>query len=160
MNKKELISAIRKAIREKDVTLACKLIPERTFSAKYNWVKEKIGPNRAIKLNDLRYWRHYKNELYMIKVFLQKGGYAQYDNYHYRKIALDMLRRLITEKLTNYSKIAMYGHTHLYFCSPIYGHKDYNKVSCCEIKGNEKFCEKIIEISNRAYKKKKGENND
>ena len=41
MNKKQLISAIRKAIREKDVTQACKLVPERTFSAKYNWVKEK-----------------------------------------------------------------------------------------------------------------------
>lgn len=156
MNKKKLISAIRKAIREKDVTLACKLVPEKTFSAKYNWVKEKIGPNHAKKLNDLRWWKHSKNELYMTKVFFQKGGYAQYDNHYYKTKALNMLRKLITEKLTNYSKIAMYGLTHLYFCSPIYEHKDYNKVRCCEIEGNEKFCEKIIEISDRIYNKKGG----
>lgn len=155
MNKKKLISAIRKAIRKKDVTQACKLVPERTFSAKYNWVKEKIGPNHAIKLNNLRWYRHCTNELYMIDAFSKRGGYAQYDNHHYRTIALEMLRKLITEKLTNYSKIAMYGHTHLYFCSPIYGHKDYNKVRCCTIEGNENFCEKIIKISERTYKKRR-----
>ena len=26
-----------------------------------------------------------------------------------------------------YQKVAMYGHTWLYLCSPIYGHSDYNK---------------------------------
>lgn len=156
MNKKKLISTIRKAIREKDVTLACKLIPERMFSAKYNWVRENIGPNHAVKLNNLRWWRHSKNESYIETAFFKRGGYAQYDNHYYKTKALKMLRKLITEKLTNYSKIAMYGQTHLYFCSPIYGHKDYDKVRCCKIEGNENFCFKIIELSNRTYNNKGG----
>lgn len=50
MNKKKLISAIRKAIREKNITLACKLIPVKTYSAKYGWVRDYISKERAKKL--------------------------------------------------------------------------------------------------------------
>lgn len=46
-----------------------------------------------------------------------------------------------------YQKIAMYGHTWLYLCSPIYGHSDYNKSRLMPIKGNEKACEFLIRVS-------------
>lgn len=49
----------------------------------------------------------------------------------------------------NYQKVAMYGHTWLYLCSPIFGHSDYNKSRILEIEGHEKQCEWLIKVSNR-----------
>lgn len=84
-----------------------------------------------------------------------------------RTKALMMLRRLYEEPITNYSKIAMFGINHLYFCSPVYGHKDYNKVRTCLLNGHltidengipydkqASWCEKVVELSNRIYQKK------
>ena len=68
--------------------------------------------------------------------------------------ALEMLRRLLTEKPSNYTKVPMMGHTHLYFCSPSYGHADYNKVRTCNIEGNEIFCKKVVDIGERILAKK------
>jgi len=82
-------------------------------------------------------------------IFLKRGGYRQYDDSHYRSVALQMLRRLLTENPGNYTKVPMMGYTHLYFCSPSYGHADYNKVRTCTIEGNEAFCEKVCEIARR-----------
>lgn len=48
-----------------------------------------------------------------------------------------------------YQKVAMYGHTWLYLCSPIYGHADYNKARILPIKGHEKQCEWLIRVSER-----------
>lgn len=52
----------------------------------------------------------------------------------------------------NYQKVAMYGNTWLYLCSPIFGHKDYNKSRLLEIKGHEKQCEWLINVSKRVAK--------
>lgn len=82
-------------------------------------------------------------------VFLKRGGFRQYDAFHYRSVALQMLRRLLTENPSNYTKMPMMGHTHLYFCSPSYGHADYNKVRTCNIEGNEEFVNKIVNIAER-----------
>lgn len=49
----------------------------------------------------------------------------------------------------SYQKVAMYGHTWLYLCSPIFGHSDYNKSRILEIKGHEKECEWLIKVSER-----------
>lgn len=43
-----------------------------------------------------------------------------------------------------YSKVAMMGETYLYACSPVFGHKDYNKSRMLLRKGNERFCEILI----------------
>lgn len=69
--------------------------------------------------------------------------------YSQKTEALAMLRRLLTEKPSNYTKVPMIGHTHLYFCSPSYGHADYNKVCTCNIEGNEEFVKKIVKISEK-----------
>ena len=78
--------------------------------------------------------------------WVKRGGMRQYSQ---KTEALAMLRRLLTEKPSNYTKVPMMGHTHLYFCSPSYGHADYNKVCTCSIEGNEAFCEKVCEIARR-----------
>ena len=81
----------------------------------------------------------------------KRGGMRQYSQ---KTEALAMLRRLLTEKPSNYTKVPMMGHTHLYFCSPSYGHADYNKVCTCSIEGNEEFCQKIINIGKRFMAKR------
>ena len=68
---------------------------------------------------------------------------------HHLKNEIDLYKR----GFVNYVKVPMYGRTQLYFCSPIYGHKDYNKFSCgLKIEGNENFINKLIEISKRIIK--------
>ena len=81
-----------------------------------------------------------------IASWAKRGGMRQYSQ---KTEALAMLRRLLTENPSNYTKVPMMGHTHLYFCSPSYGHADYNKVRTCAIEGNEVFCEKVCEIAKR-----------
>jgi hypothetical protein len=86
-------------------------------------------------------------------MFIHRGGFRQYDDSHYRSAALAMLRKLLTEKTSNYTKVPMMGHTHLYFCSPSYGLADYNKVRTCAIEGNEDFVKKILDVADRKMKK-------
>jgi len=81
-----------------------------------------------------------------IASWAKRGGMRQYSQ---KTEALAMLRRLLTEKPSNYTKVPMMGHTHLYFCSQSYGHADYNNVCTCNIDGNENFCEKVCEIARR-----------
>lgn len=66
-----------------------------------------------------------------------------------KTLALKMLRSLLTENPSNYTKVPMIGKTHLYFCSPSFGHKDYNKVMTCIIEGNEDFVNKIVNIGEK-----------
>lgn len=66
---------------------------------------------------------------------------------------LAYLKQQIGKPITNYTKVAMKGFTHLYFCSPIYGHEDYNKwCTMLPLEGNEEFVEKVISISNKRLK--------
>lgn len=95
--------------------------------------------------------------------FVRRGGYAQYGTAHYRQVALKMLRRLATEPLSGYTKVPMFGHTHLYFTSPVYGHADYNKVRTCLLNGplatdgndpQAAWCAKVLDLGNRIFKRK------
>jgi len=88
-----------------------------------------------------------------LMAWYKRGAYGQYGDSHYRSVALHMLRRLLTEKHGNYTKVPMLGHTHLYFCSPSYGHADYNKVRTCAIEGNEEFVNKIVKIGKNFMEK-------
>lgn len=45
-----------------------------------------------------------------------------------------------------YQKVPTMGNTGLYFCSPTYGHYDYNKWRAIDIKGNEAFCDVIMSL--------------
>lgn len=157
MNKKETISAIRKAIREKNLTLACKLIPAKEINKKEEWIKENISYKRYATFHQMLLIIRMKKDLNVLRWMKDlpsiKGKF--YNPNDGINTAFHMLRRLIKENLSPYTKIAMYGFTHLYFCSPIYGHKDYNKVKCCKIDGNENLCAKIFNLSEKIYNKKK-----
>lgn len=84
----------------------------------------------------------------------RRGAYSQYGGPHYRTVALKMLRELHDENHGSYTKVPMLGHTRLYFCSPVHGHSDYNKVRTCAIEGNEAFCNKVIDLGERILAKK------
>lgn len=89
-----------------------------------------------------------------LMAWYRRGAYGQYGDAHYRTVALEMLRRLHDEDHGSYTKVPMIGHTRLYFCSPFYGHADYNKVRTCNIKGNEDFCKTVVDLGERIYSKK------
>ena len=50
-----------------------------------------------------------------------------------------------------YAKKPILGHTHLYFASPAFGHKDYNRWRALPIAGNEAFCDAVIKYAQRFF---------
>lgn len=94
--------------------------------------------------------RFYRNN-HDIWNFTKNYHYTQQSNYYKRIMVIEKLKDELLYPFTNYTKLPYYGYTHLYFCSPIYVHSDYNKWRAIEIKGNEKFCEKIINIAKSKY---------
>lgn len=112
------------------------------------------------------------------------SSYAHFEHHRYdgprhhvptpadgRLTALRMLRRLATEPVSSYSKVPFKGLTHLYFCSPAYGHSDYNKVRTCLMNGplqpdpasncradvQAAFCDKVFDLGRRIYNRKLAE---
>lgn len=43
-----------------------------------------------------------------------------------------------------YCKRPLMGNKHLWSCSPVFGHSDYNKSILLPVKGNEHFCEAVV----------------
>lgn len=76
---------------------------------------------------------------------------AMHDYYrdNIRHITMCMLREEIARGTDNYTKRPIMGKTHLYFASPFFGHKDYNKASVMPIHGNERFCELICKLADK-----------
>lgn len=74
---------------------------------------------------------------------------------HYKPLQkgriIAFLKEQCQDPVSNYAKRPMLGHTHLYFCSPVYGHSDYNKWRALPIKGNERFCELVIKYADRFF---------
>lgn len=76
----------------------------------------------------------------------------EYDKYFGRRWqCVETLKRNIRDGLTNDTKVPVLGYTHLYFVSPVYGHRDYNKWCALPIKGNEKFCETLIKLAKKYF---------
>lgn len=64
---------------------------------------------------------------------------------------LNFFRSDLSRGLDGYTKRPMTGRTHLYFCSPVYGHSDYNKWRAMPIKGNERFCELLCRLADKYF---------
>ena len=64
---------------------------------------------------------------------------------------VNYVKQQCAEAGSDYAKRPMMGKTHLYFCSPVYGHNDYNKVRSIPIAGNERFCELLIKYANKYF---------
>ena len=109
----------------------------------YNWaVAYSTSARMTRKLfsllaNPSRYYRLSAEEI--LSKYSEHGFYAPtklMDIVNYAKAQ-------VNQPKTRYTKTVFYGRTHLYFASPIYGHKDYNKWAAIAIEGNERFCELI-----------------
>lgn len=74
-----------------------------------------------------------------------------------KHIAMDYLRFQMSLPFDSHTKLPLMGKTHLYFASPYYGHKDYNKSQFLPIEGNERFCELICRVGQRFYESIKAE---
>ena len=171
-------TAFRSAFKDDNQTLVWKLTFLKlghtpTKKDVYSLIGEIVNPQSSKLINKawaIAYssYRKSKVEFDLAFYWNVRGAFHQYDIHYYREKALKMLRRLYTEPLTNYTKIANFGHTHLYFCSPIYGHGDYNKVCTCPLNGplatdkngnrydpQAAWCDKVLDLSNRIYDKKR-----
>jgi hypothetical protein len=60
-----------------------------------------------------------------------------------RQEAVDYTKKQVKTP-SAYAKYPIKGHTHLYFASVSYGHKDYNKWQSVPLKGNERFVDALI----------------
>lgn len=82
--------------------------------------------------------------------FYRDGGYTTWPLFQKQRI-VDFLKKQCQDVRSNYAKRPMMGHTHLYFCSPVYGHSDYNKWCALPIEGNERFCETVIKYADKFF---------
>ena len=76
---------------------------------------------------------------------------AEFEAANIRHICVKMFFDELERGIDNYSKRPMLGHTHLYFCSPVYGHNDYNKSQMMPIEGNERFCEVLCKLADKCF---------
>lgn len=79
----------------------------------------------------------------------KRREYPPYTERNERMIAYRKLLEYLKMPKSPYAKRPIYGYTHIYFCSPVYGHKDYNKWRSIPIKGNERFCEILVNVGKR-----------
>lgn len=117
----------------------------------YEWASEyatSAKMDRALYANlsiASHHWRysHY-DEPY---IYCEHGYYEPT-----QKMAIvNYLKEQCADPTSNYAKRPMLGYTHLYFCSPVYGHSDYNKWRALPIEGNERFCEIVIKYADKFF---------
>lgn len=90
------------------------------------------------------------------KAFISRGGYKSKEMQAKQKeSAFEMVHRLYKEDLSSYTKVPMISYDgYLYFCSPFYKFKDYNKVCICEVSQNKNFSDKIIDLCDKIWIKR------
>lgn len=112
-----------------------------------NWFDEKYdGRKKPFRGIDKQEWNEAKRKAFKRRYIRTTAN--DYIVSDLRK-AYFSIREYSNPRYGRYQKIAMYGHTWLYLCSPIYGHADYNKARILPIKGHEKECEWLIKVSKR-----------
>ena len=115
-----------------------------------HWYNEKYdGRRREFRGIDNESWEEAKKKA-IYRRFCRTKSY----DYVVSQIRIAYLTVKDRSKPENgsYQKVAMYGNTWLYLCSPIYGHSDYNKSRLLPIKGHEKECEWLIKVSEKTAK--------
>lgn len=115
-----------------------------------NWYNEKYdGRRREFRGIDKESWEEAKKKA-IYRRFCRTKSY----DYVVSQIRIAYLTVKDRSKPEHgsYQKVAMYGYTWLYLCSPIYGHSDYNKSRLLPIKGHEKECEWLIKVSEKTAK--------
>lgn len=116
----------------------------------YNFV-EKYAPSKTLKRCAFAIAYPKKHENYRVwiddKVIRKHGIYHGNDLIEF----VGYLKKQCADASSSYAKRPMLGNTHLYFCSPIFGHSDYNKVRSIPIAGNERLCELAIKYADKYF---------
>lgn len=114
----------------------------------YDFIKEFAPTN---KVWDAAYWIAYtRNEIRPEEEWKLHNAF-RFRQANQKHEAIQCLRENLQDVHSPYAKRPMMGHTHLYFCSPVYGHRDYNKWQSIEIKGNEQFCNTICRLADNYF---------
>lgn len=117
----------------------------------YQWAEQYatgIRMDRRLYHLLCRVSHHWNYSAYdMCYVYSKHGEYEPLP----KQRVVEFLVRQCQNPTSNYAKRPMMGYTNLYFCSPAYGHKDYNKWCALPIAGNERFCETVIKYANRYF---------
>ena len=121
-----------------------------TAKAVCDFIKEYAPSERVLK-NAYRIAynsKHQDERIRIEKELIRRHGFFRGDD---KTKIVKFLKVQCQMPTSNYAKRPMYGHTHLYFCSPVYGHQDYNKWCALPIKGNEAFCEAVIRYADKFF---------
>ena len=150
VSKKEIQKVLRTLDTTQIFAMYHRIYGNVTRKGVYDFIR-KYAPSQRVCRNayDIAYSN--KNERkrarYEYKSLLRNGFFHG----NQRKEVVDKLKEECQDPTSNYAKRPMLGHTHLYFCSPIYGHSDYNKCRMIPIEGNERFCELVIKYADKFF---------
>lgn len=89
------------------------------------------------------------------KPYYNPMSYIRYREKNLKNIAMSAFRDELKRGLDNYTKKPMICGDTLYFASPIYGAKDYNKWQMMPVQGNEHFCEILCRLADKYYQTQK-----
>ena len=144
---------IRSVIRTLDKTAIWKLVHNvyggKTSSKQVADFMEEFAPTKAIYRQV--YEIAYKANRFKAIPSWQTRNEIEFDLGNIKHKVIAQLKENIADVTSPYAKRPMKGYTHLYFCSPIYGHKDYNKWCAMPIDGNERFVELIISVADKYF---------
>ena len=119
----------------------------------YTFIDEFITAHRTYRkicsavFNTLHHYKHIDDS----QVLDQSRKACAFTEKNAKHLAVQALREEIARGLDGYTKRPIMGFTHLYFASPFYGHRDYNKWRSVEIKGNERFCEVMCRLADKYF---------
>ena len=151
ISKKEIERTLRSMDSTKIFALyhrICRIIPDRMHV--YHFIRNYAPSQRVYRA---AYKLAYSNKHAFRRNDIDTECVKRHGFYHgnLRQQVVDALKRECQNVTSNYAKRPMMGHTWLYFCSPVYGHSDYNKARMIPIKGNERFCELVIKYSDKFF---------
>lgn len=152
MNAKQIKILLKEYASKNDRTNIFKLFVKKTGLKirSLNYHYEQIA-DFIIKYCGKRFYSNNYN-LVVSPRYIEVCSYIHIENKTERRIKIiKALKDELKEPFNNYTKLPYYGNTNLYFLSPQYGHRDYNKLCAIPIKGNEKFCERLINIAKSKY---------
>lgn len=145
ITKKEIESVLRSMNQTNIYKLYHRIYGEKPSEGRvWRFIRE-FAPTNKIRNSAVRLTE--RNEVRKSKLY--GSGYDDFVERMPVSYAMKILRYYLNRKLDGYTKRPFMGFTYLYFCSPVYGHSDYNKSRCIPIKGNERACELLIKLADK-----------
>lgn len=139
---------IREIISHGTATDLCKCFVKCTGLKYYRFDAEEFFSTFT---RSKKQYRRMKDTLHIAEYKHSRYTYEDEQYFGKRWQCVEELKRNIKDGLNNYTKVPVLGYTNLYFVSPYYGHRDYNKWCALPIKGNEKFCETLIKVAKKHF---------